>query len=184
MPQSHSHSLALAGSLERPLRWLTWLSTIPFAITVAVLGVVAAHAGPKQAPAPLLLLVVIPAAVLAAQLVLLRSIRQVGLSVAAGELVVNTGLGTKRIALANLRKHGLRVVNLRERTELKPWLRTRGTGVPGLSAGWFRLRNGERAVCLLLDGERVSYLRSDADNLSLLLSVRDPEALRALLERS
>jgi hypothetical protein len=55
--------------------------------------------------------------------------------------------------------------------------------MPGLSTGWFRLRNGEKAVCLVTDRHRVSYLRSDADNMSLLLSLQNPEALKARLER-
>ena len=38
-------------------------------------------------------------------------------------------------------------------------------------------------MCLVLDRKHVSYLRSDADNLSLLLSLRDPDALDALIAR-
>lgn len=41
----------------------------------------------------------------------------------------------------------------------------------------------KKAVCLLLERRRVCYLRSDDDNLSLLLSLAEPEKLRALLER-
>ena len=52
-----------------------------------------------------------------------------------------------------------------------------------MSRDSFRLRNGEKAVCLLPERRRVCYLRSDADNLSLLLSLAEPENLRALLER-
>jgi len=175
--------LPLAGSLERPLRWLYVLSALPLVISIAVLAVVAMRSGNAQAGPSLPLLVAIPAIVLLAQLLLVRSIRRVGASIGGGELVLNTGLGTKRIALAHLRKRGVRVIDLATHAELKPWLRTMGTGLPGLAAGWFRLRNGERALCLLTTRERVAYLRSDEDNLSLLLSLRDPEMLRALLER-
>jgi hypothetical protein len=96
---------------------------------------------------------------------------------------VNTGLGRKRVPLSRLRAAGLRVVDLGERTELRPWLRLWGTGLPGFRAGWYRLRNGEKAVCLLLDRQRVSYLRSD-DGLSLLLSLERPDDLRALITAS
>jgi len=178
-----SSMLALQGSLQRPLRWLGVLGAIPFVITVLVLGVMTARSSAGQPVPPLLLLVVIPAAVLIGHWLIMRRLRGVGVSVAGGELVVNTGLRTKRIALAPLRKHGLRVIDLRERTEFKPWLRTMGTSLPGLAAGWFRLRNGQRALCLLLERDRVSCLRSDEDDVTLLLSLRDPDVLRALLER-
>jgi hypothetical protein len=98
-------------------------------------------------------------------------------------LIVNTGTGTKRIALKALRAHGLRVVDLSGHTELKPLIKLWGTGLPGFAGGWFRLRNSEKAVCLILDRHCVCYLRSDADKLSLLLSLAEPEKLRALLER-
>jgi len=173
--------LPLAGSLQRPLRWLYLLSTIPLAIVVAVLVVLVLRGGSAQPPS--FLLIVIPLSVLLAQWLLVRGMRRVGASVERGELILDTGLGRKRIALAHLRGHGMHVVDLGARTDLKPWLRTMGTGLPGLAAGWFRLRNGERALCLLTSRERVAYLRSDVDNLSLLLSLRNPDALRALLER-
>lgn len=51
----------------------------------------------------------------------------------------------------------------------------------GFPGGWFRLRNGEKAVCLLFDRHRVCYLRSGDDNLSVLLSLAEPDGLRALL---
>ena len=175
--------LALQGSLQRPLRWLGVFGAIPFVIVVVVLGVVTARGSTEHSAPPLLVLMLIPAAVLIGHWLLMRRLHRIGVSVADGELVVNTGLSTKRIALAQLRKHGLRIVDLRERTELKPWLRTMGTSLPGLAAGWFRLRNGQRALCLLLERDHVSYLRSDEDNVTLLLSLREPQTLRALLER-
>jgi len=71
---------------------------------------------------------------------------------------------------------------LSERTELKPVLKLWGTSLPGFAGGRFRLRNGETAICLLLDRTRVSYLRSD-DGMAVLLSLKEPEQLRALLQR-
>jgi hypothetical protein len=175
--------LALQGSLRRPLRWFGVLGAIPFVITVLVLGVMTARSSAGHPAPPLLLLALIPAVVLIGHLLLMRRFRGIGVSVAGGELVVDTGMSTKRIALVQLRKHGLRVIDLRERTDLEPWLRTMGTGLPGLAAGWFRLRNGQRALCLLLERDHVTYLRSDEDDVTLLLSLREPKMLRALLER-
>lgn len=178
--------LALAGSLGTPLRWLLVLMAIPLvAIGVgAAWAVMHAHATlPKAAYLPAVMFIA-PAIILLTTMVVSRSLRRAGVSVDQGELVVNTGMGrAKRVALSSLRAHGLQTVDLTERSELKPMIRTWGTSLPGFSAGWFRLRNGEKAVCLLLDRRRVSYLRSDQDNLSLLLSLAEPQKLRALLER-
>jgi hypothetical protein len=114
---------------------------------------------------------------------LMRLISRAQAYIENGELVMITGVGKKRIALANLRKHGLTVVDLNQRTALIPRLRLWGASMPGLNAGWFKLRNGEKAVCLITLQNRVSYLRSDADNLSLLLSLQNPDALKAMIER-
>jgi len=178
-----SRSLPLNGDLSRPVRWLAVLSLLPLAIAIGVLAYVTTHGKPGAAPAPWPLVIAIPLLIGAVQVVFLRSIARAGVSVAEGELIVRTGVGTQRIALANLRAHGLRRVDLDAERTLRPWLRTRGAGLPGLQSGWFRLKNGERAVCLLIGRQHVSYLRSDADNLSLLLSLRDPEALAALIAR-
>ncbi len=109
------------------------------------------------------------------------SIRRSGVRVEQDTLVVNTGTGSKRIAFTALRAHGLRVVDLSEHAELKPAIKLWGTGLPGFAGGWFKLRNGDKAVCLLLDRHRVSWLRSDNDRLTLLLSLANPDQLRKLL---
>jgi hypothetical protein len=177
-------SLPLAGSLDNPLRWLLALMVIPLVGIIVTLTVVQTHAAlPKAAFMPAVLLLA-PAIILTTTTIVIRALRRAGVSVDQGELVVNIGLGrAKRVRLSSLRAHGLTAVDLNARRELKPLLRTWGTSLPGFSAGWFRLRNGEKAVCLLLDRQRVSYLRSDDDSLSLLLSLAEPEKLRALLER-
>jgi hypothetical protein len=177
-------SLPLAGSLGNPLRWLLVLMAIPLVGVIVALTLVSARAGmPKAAFMPLAMLLA-PTIILITTLVVIRSLRRAGVSVDQGELVVNIGLGrAKRVRLSSLRARGLQTVDLDVRKELKPLIRTWGTSLPGFSAGWFRLRNGEKAVCVLLDRRRVSYLRSDEDNLSLLLSLAEPEKLRALLER-
>ena len=176
------HRLALAGSMRGAMRWLIALTTLPFVIALAVLATVYLHGG-QGAQAPLALLIAIPASVLLAQFLLVRGIARAGVSIDRGDLVVHTGLGTKRVQLSRLRQHGVQVVDLDERRELKPMLRLWGTGLPGFAAGWFRLRNGEKAVCLLTQRQRVTRLRSDEDNLTLLLSLADPDPLRDRLQR-
>jgi len=176
------HAFSLAGSLRKPRIWLIAITGIAFVGIAAVLTVALMHAPPAKAPPPYFVYLVLGIVLLGPVLVA-RTIANAGVSVDQDELVLNTGVGTKRIRLSALRRHGLQLVNLNERTQLKPFLRTWGAGLPGFSGGWFRLRNGEKAVCILLDRDRVSHLRSDEDDLTILLSLAEPEKLRALVER-
>lgn len=68
-------------------------------------------------------------------------------------------------------------------TDLKPRLRTLGTGLPGYRAGWFRLKNGEKALLYLTDESRAVYIPTTA-GYSVLLSPQDPDGfLRALQQQ-
>jgi hypothetical protein len=176
-------SLVLSGSLDRPLRWLIAIMLIPtLGIAVAItLGF--SHAAPAARPPMMLAAATAPLVFVLAMIMIVRSLKRARVYVDQGELVVKPGMGSKRVALSALRKNGLRVVNLSERPDLKPVLKLWGTGLPGFAGGRFRLRNGETAVCLLLDRDRVSYLRSEDGKLALLLSLAEPEKLRTLLER-
>lgn len=51
-----------------------------------------------------------------------------------------------------------------------------GTGLPGYRAGWFRLRNGEKALLYVTDGSRAVYIPTNR-GYSLLLSSQNPERL-------
>jgi hypothetical protein len=66
---------------------------------------------------------------------------------------------------------------------LAPKWRTMGTGLPGYQAGWFRLKNGEKALLYLTDRSRAVYVPTTA-GYSLLLSPADPDrflsAVRAI----
>lgn len=64
--------------------------------------------------------------------------------------------------------------------ELKPTRRSLGTGMPGYSAGWFRLADGERALVYLTDRSRAVYIPTRA-GYSVLLSPADPDGLVAAL---
>ena len=175
-------ALALNGSLQQPKRWLIAMLALPLIGAAIALALAYVHAA-ATAKAPMLFAAALaPLVILLAAAMILRSLNRAGVYVDQGDLVVKPGIGSKRIALRTLRAHGLSVVNLSERTELKPVLKLWGTSLPGFSGGRFRLRNGERAICLLLDRTRVSYLRSD-DGTAVLLSLREPERLRELLQR-
>jgi hypothetical protein len=55
--------------------------------------------------------------------------------------------------------------------------------LPGYSAGWFRLRNGEKALAFVTDRQRVLYFPT-WKGYSILLSVAEPDAMLAALRRA
>jgi hypothetical protein len=64
--------------------------------------------------------------------------------------------------------------------ELTPGRRTMGTGLPGYQAGWFRLRNGERALLYLTDRSKAVYVPT-TDGYAVLASPSDPDRFVAAL---
>lgn len=173
--------LPLIGAGRTPLLFIV-ITTAVLLIVLAV-ATLTAHGNLSSDPSAL------PTAILGALVfclvpfVVMRVIGRVRACVENGELVLHTGVGSKRVPLSHLRAHGVEVIDLARHAERRPVWRWWGASMPGLSSGWFTLRNGEKAVCLITDRHRVSYLRSDTDNLSLLLSLQNPATLAALLER-
>jgi hypothetical protein len=92
-------------------------------------------------------------------------------------LVVRAGLHTRRVPVASLAPEHARVVDLDERTGLRPLLKTWGMAMPGFQAGWFRQREGLRKVfCLLTDRRRVLWMPVPDDG-DLMLSLERPQSL-------
>lgn len=71
-------------------------------------------------------------------------------------------------------------VDFQANPELTPQRRTMGTGLPGYRAGWFRLRNGERALLYLTDSSRAVYVPTRA-GYGVLLSPAEPDKFLAAL---
>lgn len=80
-----------------------------------------------------------------------------------------------------LRIEAARRVDLDRTEDLRPRVRTWGTGLPGYQSGWFRLRNGERALVYLTDRRKAVYVPT-ALGYSLLISPDDPVAFLSALE--
>jgi PH (Pleckstrin Homology) domain-containing protein len=88
-----------------------------------------------------------------------------------------------RLVPANaLRLDAARAVDLRLETSLTPAVRTMGTALPGYRAGWFRLRDGEKALCYLTDNTRVAYVPTTA-GYAVLVSVENPSLFLQSLRR-
>jgi Bacterial PH domain len=81
---------------------------------------------------------------------------------------------------AALRVAAARRVDLAREDSLRPQSRRMGTALPGYQAGWFRLRNGEKALLYLTDRSRAVYVPTTA-GYSLLLSPADPDGFLSRL---
>ncbi len=88
----------------------------------------------------------------------------------------------RAIPLEQLDTGGARILNLGRDSEYAPKRRTLGTGLPGYASGWFRLRNGEKALVYLTNRQQVVYVPTVA-GYSLLLSVEEPERLISKLQQ-
>lgn len=116
-------SLPLAGSMRKPLTRLLVLMAIPLVGAIIALTVTHSYSAPLGASYFPAIVLLAPTAILLTALLVVRSLHRAGVFVEQGELVVNTGLGSKRIRLASLRPQGAAIVDLYERSELRPLLR-------------------------------------------------------------
>ena len=86
------------------------------------------------------------------------------------------------IPASDLQLAGARVVDLQAEPSLAAVRRTVGTAVKGYQAGWFRLRDGEKALLYVTDRSRVAYVPTSR-GYAVMVSVADPEAFLASLRR-
>jgi len=75
-----------------------------------------------------------------------------------------------------------RTLDLTRKSEYSPKRRTLGTGMPGYASGWFRLRNGDKALVYLTKYHDVVYVPT-SDGYSLLLSIEEPDRFIETLQR-
>jgi len=73
-----------------------------------------------------------------------------------------------------------RHVNLAQMPELQPARKTMGTSFSGYQSGWFRLRNGDRALLYLTDRQKAVYVPT-TEGYGVLLSPSQPEQFVAAL---
>ena len=69
------------------------------------------------------------------------------------------------------------MVDLDERTEFKPGVKTNGYSVPGFHSGHFRLRNREKAFVAIAGERRALWLPTSHNGSGLLLQPQQPDAL-------
>ncbi|MFW2438827.1 MAG: PH domain-containing protein [Arenicellales bacterium] len=88
----------------------------------------------------------------------------------------------REIPFRQIKVAGARILDLNRSVEHAPKRRTLGTGMPGYASGWFRLRNGEKALVYLTRRHDVVYVPT-SDGYSLLLSVDEPERFIETLQQ-
>ena len=88
----------------------------------------------------------------------------------------------RQIPMAQLDVQHARVINVNEEPGFGLAWRTNAVGLPFYSAGWFKLRNGEKALAFVTNRNEVVYVPT-ADGYSVMLSVVDPEHFMAVLKQ-
>ncbi len=152
----------------------------PVAILLASLSGVSGELPAERLPAVLGLVVLIELPIVA--LLGWIATRRAA-DVSDGRLDVRAAFYRKRVPLADLDLDGARIVDLREKRELRPGLKTNGYALPGFAAGHFRDRQGNRLFCLVTRPRNLWLPLSDGSRM--LLSAEHPtEALQALRERA
>lgn len=98
-------------------------------------------------------------------------------------LDVRAAMFRERTQIADIDLERARMVDLAEKTELSPFIKTMGMSMPGFQAGRFRLRGKiAKAFCLITDRHRVLWLPLRNGKDQLLLSVERPQALLEALQ--
>ena len=92
------------------------------------------------------------------------------------QLRVATTFYTRTVPLSELLLDKARVIELEERPEFKPGLKSNGYALPGFQSGHFQLRNGDRAF-VAIAGERRALWLPTASGKGLLLQPHQPDAL-------
>ena len=108
------------------------------------------------------------------------SARHSRIEIGNGQLDLVGDLWARSIPIHSLQLEGARVLDLGKSSDYAPRFRTLGTGLPGYASGWFRLRNGEKALAYLTRRDSVLYLPT-SQGYSLLLSAERPQELLAAL---
>ena len=141
-------------------------------LPLGIIGTLWLSGHPASAALPALLIVPVVLAVL------LLAMKRRAVALQDGILDIRAAMYRKRIAIAELDLQRARMVNLEERTELRPLVKTNGMSLPGFHAGHFRLREKfGKAFCLLTDRRRVLWLPLRDGKSQVLLSLRQPQAL-------
>lgn len=105
-----------------------------------------------------------------------RMMRRHRLQLSPALLEVKTSFYSESVPLSEMKLDEARVVDLHERVEFNPGLKTNGYSVPGYKSGRFRLKNGQKAFVAIAGERRALWLPTTRGN-GLLLQPQRPDAL-------
>jgi hypothetical protein len=88
----------------------------------------------------------------------------------------------RTIPWSSMRLDEVRTTSLANAPELKPTRRTNGVGLPGYSAGWFRLPHSGKGLLFVTDPARIVAVPT-REGYTLIMSVAEPDAFVAALRR-
>jgi hypothetical protein len=97
-------------------------------------------------------------------------------------LRISPGLYSRTIPKENIDAAGVKVINLDMEKDYQPKWRTNGAGLPGYSAGWYKLQNKEKALLFVTDRSSVVYIPT-TENYSVMLSVREADEMVELIQQ-
>lgn len=115
--------------------------------------------------------------------VISRQPERIRLTVTQEGLEVTGGWYKRFIGLDKLNVDGAQPLDLRQAEEYRLKWRTNGIGMPGYKAGWFRLRNGEKAVVFITDQSQVVYVPT-TEGYAVMASVPDARGVIGALQQA
>jgi len=144
-----------------------------------VFGIIPASSGPYIFTWVLSLFLV---AVIALFVFISYSSRHTNFTVSDAGLNIGPGLYGRFIPREDIDAGGVKVLNLNTDAGYKPKWRTNGAGLPGYSAGWFKLQNKEKALLFVTDRSSVVYIPTRKD-YAVMLSVRDADEMAEVIRQ-
>ncbi|MEQ8859317.1 MAG: PH domain-containing protein [Pseudomonadales bacterium] len=102
-------------------------------------------------------------------------------SIAEGSLNLSLPFYGRSLPLASLNLEDARIVTIDASSPLRPRVRTNGIGLPGYSVGWFKLKDGSKALLALTSRRDVLYVPT-TDGFVVLLSPKDPQRVLSELQ--
>ena len=181
MNSAQSRAFAVTPPPSHAWMVMAMLLLLPAVAVVAIFLFVEKTPNPQAASGMGIALLVIALAAIACVIGLKR--RRVQLD--GQTLKIVAGLFSHRLPVDRIDLEHARIVNLDERNELRPTLKTFGMSLPGYQAGYFRLRDKlGKAFCLVTDRRRVLWLPQRDGKEQVLLSLEQPQALLDALRSS
>lgn len=105
---------------------------------------------------------------------------RVRLEVNTEGILISGGIYGRSIPKESIIPEGIRFVNLNYDEMYKPGMKSSGLHYPFYKEGWYRLKNGERALVFVTDESKTIYIPTK-EGYSVLFSLNEPEELLQLL---